>query len=803
MKLTPKAGLFSFLKKRDHHKSHLEALVKERTAELFYQKERFSLAMEAVNEGLWEYDILNDTGYLSPVSYTMLGYEPGDFQPIPKEYGLHIHPEDQERFFNLIEKSNQTGESFRMEYRAVCKDGSHKWILSRGKVVFRDESGNPSVAMGTHVDITHLKLGLDALRKSEERFRNLFEYSANAIAFHDLVLDNNGNACEYVITDVNPAYEKIFGTQREDVVGKRSCDVYGTEIPPYLDIFASVAMDRKSAELDSYFPQLKKHFAITAYSPLPGSFITITTDITEAKIANAQLLDSEKRFRAMFENSSDFTVVTQDHFVIDCNAAALEAYGCTSKEELIGRPGKSLSVEIQPDGRNSHDKLLEHIKTAIEKGSVNFEWVNRKINGEPFHSETTMTAIMRRGKLFVHSAGRDISKRKQAEAELMSAKEKAEAATRAKSAFLANMSHEIRTPLNAILGYSQLIRQDKNLSASQEKGINIISRNGEHLLELLNEVLDLSKIEAGRIILEPVSFRPREMFKAIQIMFQARFRAKGLGFEMDIDDAIPDFLVADEKKIRQVIVNLLGNALKFTQAGEILMTVSFIYESPQQMVVTVVDTGRGIPEDRLESIFDPFEQVESKVGGTGLGLSISRAFARLMGGELTAENRSGHGSVFRFNVRVAFTDPETTRPVRRIIGLSPGQPAYRILVTDDNDDNRDLLTTMLGNLGLETRGVTNGREAVEAWQEWEPHLIFIDIRMPLMDGSRAVSEIRSKPKSKNTVIIAVTASTFENEMNAMLAAGYNDLLQKPFKTEDIYNKLQKHLNLRFDYDNKI
>lgn len=787
-------------KELDHHKTHLEALVNERTAELSYQKERFSLAMEAVNEGLWEYDILNDTGYLSPVSYTMLGYEPGDFQPVPREYALHIHPEDQERFFSLIEKSNKTGIPVHMEYRAVCKDGKQKWVLARGNVVIWDKSGKPSVAMGTHIDITEQKKTLDALTKSEERFRNLFKHSANAIAFHDLVFDNNGNACEYVITDINAAYEKIFGVRKNDVVGKRSCDVFGTEIPPYLDTYAAVAQEGSPADFDSYFPTLKKYFAITVYSTWPGSFVTITADVTEAKITGAHLLESERRFRAMFDNSSDFMFLIQDHIIVDCNIAVLETYGCASKEELIGKHGKSLSMETQPDGRSAHEKMQEYIETALEKGSVKFEWLNRKISGEPFHSETTITAIMRRGRLVLHLAGRDISKRKEEEAALMAAKEAAEVATRAKSAFLANMSHEIRTPLNAILGYSQLMRQDRNLSASQEKSIDIISRNGEHLLELLNEVLDLSKIEAGRIILEPVSFRPLELFKTIRTMFQARFQSKGLGFVIDIDSDVPNFLVADEKKIRQVIVNLLGNALKATQTGKILLTVSFISKSPQQMVVTVADTGPGIPEDSLETIFEPFEQVGTDLGGTGLGLSISRAFARMMGGELTAENRPGAGALFRFNARVAFPESIVSEPARRIVGLRPGQPSYRILVTDDNDDNRSLLITLLQQLGFDTKGVTNGREAVEVWQTWKPHLIFMDMRMPFMDGCSASTEIRSKPGSKDTVIIAVTASVFNDQIDDILSAGCNDFLRKPFKTEEIYNKLEKHLKLRFVYD---
>jgi PAS domain S-box-containing protein len=687
-----------------------------------------------------------------------------------------------------------------MECRAICKDGSTKWILARGKVVARDAGGKPTTAMGIHVDITQQKQVREVLQKSEERFRNLFEHSTSVIVFHDLVYNDDGDAIDYVFTDVNPAFEKITGKKKDAVVGKRPSDVFGTEIAPYIDTFARVAREGGHTEFDSYFVPLKKHFQFTVYSTQPESVVVIAADTTETKIASAQLLDSEKRFRAMFENSPDAMILTEDHIIIDCNAAALETYGYTSKEELIGKHAKILSVETQPDGRSSNEKILEHIDTALEKGSITFEWANRKLNGEVIPTETLLTAIMRRGRLVIHLAGRDISKRKEAEAALMAAKEAAESATRAKSAFLANMSHEIRTPLNAILGYSQLIRQDKNLSDSQEKSIDIISRNGEHLLELLNEVLDLSKIEAGRIILEPVSFRPRELFKAIQVMFQAPFQTKGLGFAMDIDTAMPDFLVGDEKKIRQVIVNLLGNALKFTRIGEIKISVSFIPESPQQMAVTVADTGYGIPEDRLEIIFEPFEQLETDLGGTGLGLSISRAFARMMGGDLTVESRVGHGAEFRFTARVAFQDTATPQPTRQIVGLSPGQPTYRILVADEDEDNRNLLVTLLGQLGFDTRGVSNSQETEDAWQAWKPHLIFMGMRMPAREAGRSAANIRMKPGGKDTVIIAVTASAFDDQADTILEAGCDDFIRKPFKVDDLYNKLQKHLNLQYIFE---
>jgi PAS domain S-box-containing protein len=784
----------------DRHKTHLETLVEERTRELTRQKERFSLAMEAVGEGLWAHDILNKTGYLSPVSYTMLGCEPDEFPPTPWDYSHYVHSEDREQFLHIIMDSIESGAFSDHEYRVICKDGSQKWLLSKGKVVEHDASGKPALAMGTHTDITDQKKSMAALIKSEERFRNLFEHSSSCIAYHELVYDDRGEACEYIITDVNPGYEKILGLSKESVMGKRSCDAYCTEIPPYLDTFATVVRGGEPVTFESYFPTLKRHLSITAYAMGPNAFVAIFNDITEAKTAAAQLLQSEKQFRAIFENSSDAMLLIQDHIIIDCNSATLETYGADSKNQLIGKHANILSAETQPDGRPTDEKIKEYIDIALKETSIKFEFLNRRLNGETFPAESVMTAIIRRGKLIIHISGRDITQRKEAEKALMEAKEAAVAASRAKSTFLANMSHEIRTPLNAILGYSQLIRQDKQLSPNQIKSIDIIARNGEHLLGLLNEVLDLSKIEAGRIILEPTSFRPRNLFESIKIMFQARIQAKGLTFSMELDPNIPEVLVADEKKIRQVIVNLLGNALKFTQTGEIRLSAACTVDPPRQLLMSVSDTGCGIPEDRIEHIFSPFEQVENTLGGTGLGLSISKAFVNLMGGTLTAESSPGRGSIFRFNVRVAFSDHALPESAPRVSGLSPGQPEYRILVTDDNEDNRSLLLTMLEGIGFSTRGATNGREAVTAWHTWQPHLIFMDMRMPLMGGSQAASEIRALPDGEKPVIIAVTASAFDDQIESILEAGCDDFIRKPYKTEDIYAHIQKHLDLRFDYE---
>jgi PAS domain S-box-containing protein len=480
------------------------------------------------------------------------------------------------------------------------------------------------------------------------------------------------------------------------------------------------------------------------------------------------------------------------------------------------------------------------------------------------------------------------------------ARSEAEAASQAKSMFLANMSHELRTPLNAVLGFSELMTYASNLTRGQRENLAIIGRSGEHLLALISDVLDLSKIEAGKVELMAEVFDLHGILQGLEEMFRLRAAQRDLRIRFEIALNVPRYIRADVGKLRQVLINLLGNAVKFTKQGGVTVRLgkaacfspSSIYnkrrsmefterggramrEKPQDQQVEsedqtlkagegilrqaqddkgkgeslvvpneceesrafdsaqdgnedidcpvefvtlhfeVQDTGVGIAPEELEKVFDAFTQTESgrkSRQGTGLGLPISREYVRMMGGELTVESEVGKGSCFRFDIQAelpsqAEIDALRVRTAsRHVLGLAPGQEApdggpYRILIVEDVEASRRLLIQLLQPLGFEVQAVSNGQEGVEVWEAWQPHLIFMDMGMPVLDGHEATRVIRTRtePKHISPVIVALTASAFEEDREGILAEGCDEFIRKPFREAKIFDVLQQHLGVEFVY----
>ncbi len=516
--------------------------------------------------------------------------------------------------------------------------------------------------------------------------------------------------------------------------------------------------------------------------------------------------ENERRYRDLFEKSADALLIIEGQTIVDCNDATLKIFRCRQKDEILGSHPSTLSPEKQPDGSFSFEKANEILSRAFKSGSHRFEWTHKRADSDVFPAEVLLTSIRHEGRNILYSVLRDITERKQVEEALKEAKEEAELANKIKSDFLATMSHEIRTPMNAIIGITYLYLQTE-VTYKQRDYLEKVYAASQKLLTIINDILDFSKIEAGKLEIESIVFYLDDILKDLSDIMTLKASEKGIEFFFSVNKDVPQSLVGDPLRLSQVLTNLVSNAVKFTESGEVLLEVEKIEENLKETVLrfSVSDTGIGLTPVQMDKLFDSFTQADSsttrKFGGTGLGLAISKRLVGMMDGNLSVTSEYGEGSTFSFTSKfgryfqketICSDVPENTEEIDKneVIKQLSGT---KVLLVEDNEVNRQLAIELLEMVEVEVETANNGAEGVDAVIHGDYDLVLMDIQMPGMDGLEATILIRNivNKEIEHLPVVAMTANAMISDREKSLKAGMNDHISKPIEPDELYNTLVK------------
>ena len=790
----------------------LEQRVAERTAELSREvaerqqteallrasEQRHRDLVEAVPDWVWQVDEHGIYTFSGPQSRDLLGYEPEEilgrtlFDFMPPEEALRV------RSFTLL--AMMRGEPILgLESVLRRKDGRLITVETNG-VPIRDAAGKLRGYRGLDHDITEHKRAAETLRRSELKFRTLFEATGDAV----MLLDETG------FLDCNETTLRVMGCASPAEL----CALHPADLSPPQQPCGTDSRTLVHAWIVAAQTKGSQHFEWVHQRADTGeSFpaeVTLTALQLEGRpVLQAVVRDLTERKQAEIEHAAIIATAPEGFFIADREGRLLEVNDtyCRmsgySRAELLTRRVSELEAE------DTVQDIQQRTAKIIAQGQDQFESRHRRQDGSTFDIAASVQFSSMRGGVLICFL-QDITERKQAEALLRAAKATAEAASLAKSRFLANMSHEIRTPMNAIIGFSQLLlREAERSGRCQPEHVATILRSGEHLLRIINDILEMARIESGRVTLNPAPFDLCRLLEDLERMFSLRAQTKQLRFQIEQQGEVPRHLLADETKLRQVLINLLGNAVKFTpNGGAITLRVRSEPEpaGALRLHAEVEDTGVGIAPEDLPHLFEPFFQTHDSQrisGGTGLGLPISQEFVRLMDGKFEVASQVGVGSTFRFDVRVSQAQgiaAEAKRPsAYGSLRLQPGQPACRALVVDDQPENLQLLTLLLAPVGFEIRTAVDGAEAVAQCQEWAPHLVLMDLRMPGMDGYEATRRLRAA-HGTTVKIIALSAGVFIEDRQRAVAEGADAFLAKPFDHADLLDRIKELVGVDYVYD---
>jgi PAS domain S-box-containing protein len=681
-------------------------------------------------------------------------------------------------------------------------------ILSRGGVIGVLEFFSPEIqqpdqdllamlsAVGSQLgQYVERKRAEEALRDSEERYRQLVENAGDII----YRTDPNG-----FFRYVNPVGLRVSGYREDEVAGRHFLDLVRPDHRPQTESFYQEQWLQQVPSTYYEFPMVTKDgrelwIGQSVQIAMEGEQVTgfqaVARDITERRKAEEAVEKERRQLREIVTHAPVAMAILDREARYVAHSRRWLADWQLEDQPLIGRS----HAEAHPRFGERFGEALAHALdggvvakpedrfTLPDGSTVYMHWNMHPWRGPSGQVEGVVIVV-------------------QSVDLLVKARQAAEQASQAKSSFVAHMSHELRTPLNAILGFVQLMRRRRDRDALDREHLSVISRSGEHLLGLINDVLSIAKIESGRMSVSPEDFDLAALLRSLGALLEPKAAAKRLAFEVELPPGLPPLVRGDEGKLRQILLNLLGNAIKFTDAGHVALRGAW---HDGEAVFEVEDSGPGIAAGEASRLFAAFAQAEAgrqRADGTGLGLALSRSYARLMGGEITLYTTPGRGSLFRVELalpRSSAAEANAPSTARRVVrSLAPGRRPP-ILVVDDNADSRKLLEALLRDVGFSVRSVGDGRQALEAWRREAPDLVFMDVDMPVMDGMAATQAIRAEERAARrprTPIVAVSASAFEHEQASVLEAGCDAFLAKPFHEDELFELLAVRLGVSYLYD---
>jgi PAS domain S-box-containing protein len=748
-------------------------------------EERLLLTLNVTQIGIWDWDVENDIWSASPIYYTMLGYDPVDGASDRKVWLTRIHPDDREYVKAKInDVLTYKADGYIYEARMLHADGSYRWHQVIGHIIEKDNQGRIKRMVGIRKDITDFKQTEEQLKISKSRLRTLIDTLPDLVWLKD---------SQGVYLQCNQRFEQLFGVPENNILGKTDYDFVSTELADFfrqMDNEAVAAGKPNINEEELIFADGHKEILETIKTPIyenDGMFmgvLGIGRDITQRKKTERELIRNEALIRTAVEN---LPIV---FYLIDKDGIFNLSIG-NGLKGLVLLPNQVVGQSVF-DLYKDYPQTIEAINKALSGESVIFE---SNINGVHYLNIVNPMSVSD-NRAGIAGVGLDITDRKKAEIELLNAKEKAEESDRLKTAFLQNMSHEIRTPMNAIMGFSDLLLSYADKPAKLKQFTDIINQRCNDLLDLINDILDISKIESGQLSVNIEQCDLVDLFNELIPFFteyQKRINKQHIKLSLKtLCDPSETRIITDKVKLKQIFINLISNALKFTDEGKV--DVGCKIDNNPNITFYVSDTGIGIPSDKQQFVFERFTQLQysSKfnIGGTGLGLPIVKALVNLLGGEIFLESEPGKGSTFSFTIpyRAAQLLPHET------IDESSNEVTFlgkTILIVEDDPYNAVYIQEALSGKGFNILLAENGKQAIEISVSQPIDLVLMDIRLPDISGYEATRQIRQhKPHLK---IIAQTAYAASEEKQKAIEAGCTDYISKPTKKNALLKILNKHL----------